>query len=342
MGRRRGNGFAESVFVAPLCLMTLLTGLALAKDTGFSDIYSAIKTLNSRPRIPYFDPSMPTKVVIPSDTTAVLSCKVHNMGNFTVSWIRHKDLHIFSVGLLKYTSDSRYDIVHRPSTSEYQLRINYVQEKDEGVYECQISTNPISTFYVRLKVRPGDGSARNRTLPEASTSTKEEILSLPEGDSTTEILGGYSFRGESGGQEHDIYVRIGNMVNLTCVVSGTNAVPKEIFWYHEGKVISYYSDRGGLGGVSIVTEKGEVTVSQLLIKGATVKDQGSYRCEPSNTAEATTRVFVLDDVEYLKREALAAKLASTSSKISFCDTTILNFTIVLIYVLNVMIENVSL
>ena len=26
MGRRRGNGFAESVFVAPLCLMTLLTG----------------------------------------------------------------------------------------------------------------------------------------------------------------------------------------------------------------------------------------------------------------------------------------------------------------------------
>ena len=26
MGSRRGNGFAESVFVAPLCLMTLLTG----------------------------------------------------------------------------------------------------------------------------------------------------------------------------------------------------------------------------------------------------------------------------------------------------------------------------
>ena len=44
---------------------------------------------------------------------------------------------------------------NRIACSEYQLRINYVQEKDEGVYECQISTNPISTFYVRLKVRPG-------------------------------------------------------------------------------------------------------------------------------------------------------------------------------------------
>ena len=76
-------------------LATLLySGLALAKDTGFSDIYSAIKTLNSRPRIPYFDPSMPTKVVIPSDTTAVLSCKVHNMGNFTVSNISNSKVTI--------------------------------------------------------------------------------------------------------------------------------------------------------------------------------------------------------------------------------------------------------
>jgi hypothetical protein len=60
---------------------------------------------------------------------------------------------------------------------------------------------------------------------------------------------------------------------LTCEIVGTNAPPKHIFWYHEEKVISYYSNRGGLGGVSIVTEKGEVTVSQLLIKDANVNDQ---------------------------------------------------------------------
>ena len=60
------------------------SGVVLA-DTGFSDIYSAIKTLTSRPRIPFFDPSMPTKLNVPSATTAVLSCRVHNKGNFTVS-----------------------------------------------------------------------------------------------------------------------------------------------------------------------------------------------------------------------------------------------------------------
>ena len=66
--------------------MSIFAGVALA-DTGFSDIYSAIKTLTSRPRIPFFDPSMPTKLTVPSDTTAVLGCRVHNLGNYTVRYI---------------------------------------------------------------------------------------------------------------------------------------------------------------------------------------------------------------------------------------------------------------
>ena len=79
-------------------------------------------------------------------------------------------------------------------------------------------------------------------------------------------------------------------------------------------MISYYSNRGGLGGVSLVTVKGVETVSQLLIKDANEKDevslfifqfwkdmlrnkllfQGSYTCDPSCCPDATTRVFVLD------------------------------------------------
>ena len=143
-------------------------------DTGFSDIYSAIKTLTSRPRIPFFDPSMPTKLNVPSDTTAVLGCRVHNLGNFTVStifsensaqnsaqfsfqlaWLKHKELDILSVGKLKYSSDNRYRVVYRPNTHEYQLHIAYVQPKDEGIYECQISTKPISAFYIHLRVTAG-------------------------------------------------------------------------------------------------------------------------------------------------------------------------------------------
>ena len=39
MGRRRGNGFAESVFVAPLCLMTLLTGNKIPYKVLYVAVY---------------------------------------------------------------------------------------------------------------------------------------------------------------------------------------------------------------------------------------------------------------------------------------------------------------
>ena len=40
-------------------------------------------------------------------------------------------------------------------------------------------------------------------------------------------------------------------------------------------MISFYSSREGLGGVSILNEKGETTVSQLLIKDAHKLDEVS-------------------------------------------------------------------
>ncbi len=42
-------------------------------------------------------------------------------------------------------------------------------------------------------------------------------------------------------------------------------------------MISYYSRRGGLGGVSIITEKSDYSLlSQLLIRDANPDDQGTY------------------------------------------------------------------
>eukprot|EP00093_Oithona_nana_P012720 12720.XXX_330409_327805_1 [CDS] Oithona nana genome sequencing. len=295
-------------------LITLLWGVALA-DTGFSDIYSAIKTLTSRPRIPFFDPSMPTKLTVPSDTTAVLGCRVHNLGNYTLAWLKHKELDILSVGKLKYSSDNRYRVVYRPHTHEYQLHISYVQPKDEGIYECQISTKPISAFYIHLRVTEGDSSVSpNYTLLEKA---REDIALSGDNvlDAKTEILGSQEYE--------DVYVKFGDMINLTCVVSDVPAPPKHVFWYHDEKVISYYSNRGGLGGVSLVTVKGVETVSQLLIKDANEKDEGSYTCDPSCCPDATTRVFVLDEAALLQREALiAAGGLNSATSFKTCDMLI--------------------
>lgn len=72
--------------------------------------------------------------------------------------MRHDDLNILSVGRLKYSSDNRYEVVYRANTAntnEYQLHIHYVQPRDTGVYECQVSTQPIRAFYIELKVTEG-------------------------------------------------------------------------------------------------------------------------------------------------------------------------------------------
>ena len=69
--------------------------------------------------------------------------------------MRHKDLHILSVGRLMYSSDNRYEIVHRENTNEFQLHIHHLKSTDEGVYECQVSTKPITAFYINLKVTKG-------------------------------------------------------------------------------------------------------------------------------------------------------------------------------------------
>lgn len=57
------------------------------------------------------------------------------------------------------------------------------------------------------------------------------------------------------------------------------------------QVINYDSSRGG---VSVITEKGDVTTSFLLIQNADLADSGKYSCSPSNADVASVRVHVLN------------------------------------------------
>lgn len=59
-----------------------------------------------------------------------------------MSWIRHRDIHLLTVGRYTYTSDQRFEALHSPHSEEWTLRIKYPQRKDSGTYECQISTTP--------------------------------------------------------------------------------------------------------------------------------------------------------------------------------------------------------
>ncbi|KAK0181579.1 hypothetical protein PV327_003852 [Microctonus hyperodae] len=84
--------------------------------------------------------------------TVHLICKVKNLGNLTVSWVRHRDIHLLTVGRYTYTSDQRFEALHTPHSEEWILKIRYPQRKDTGIYECQISTTPPVGYKVHLNI----------------------------------------------------------------------------------------------------------------------------------------------------------------------------------------------
>lgn len=55
--------------------------------------------------------------------------------------------------------------------------------------------------------------------------------------------------------------------------------------------VSYDSSRGG---ISVITEKSDITTSYLLIQRAKSKDSGTYTCEPSNAKPSNISVHILN------------------------------------------------
>ncbi|XP_037074004.1 uncharacterized protein LOC119095242 [Pollicipes pollicipes] len=155
---------------------------------------------------PSFDPSTPSNITAMAGKAAYLTCRVRNIGNRTVSWIRHRDLAILSAGQQTYAHDSRMTLYHQPDSDEWVLRIKYVQPRDAGTYGCQLPTTPLTSFPIELSV----------VVPR------------------TRILG-----------DTEIYVDIGSTLNLTCTVSYSPEPIEFIFWYQNETVVNYNSSPSG-------------------------------------------------------------------------------------------------
>lgn len=69
-----------------------------------------------------------------------------------VSWIRHRDIHLLTVGRYTYTSDQRFRAIHQPHSEDWILQIKYPQHRDSGIYECQVSSTPHISHYIQLDV----------------------------------------------------------------------------------------------------------------------------------------------------------------------------------------------
>ncbi|XP_012281960.1 T-lymphocyte activation antigen CD86 [Orussus abietinus] len=169
----------------------------------------------SSPSGPYFDTTASKNVTALLGKTTYLNCRVKNISNKTmslqVSWVRHRDIHLLTIGSYTYTSDQRFRALHNMRSDDWTLQIKYPQHRDSGIYECQVSTTPHMSHFVHLDVV----------------------------EPSTEIVGG-----------PDLYIDRGSTINLTCVVLHSPEPPAYILWNHNNTIINFDSSRGGVSVVT--------------------------------------------------------------------------------------------
>ncbi|XP_061720687.1 lachesin-like isoform X2 [Cydia pomonella] len=162
-------------------------------------------SLEARRRQPVLNASR-EDVLAQLGATAFLHCPVRHLGERGISWVRRRDWHIISSGLFMYTNDERFQVLHSEGSDDWTLQIKFVQKRDNGTYECQVSTaqGPLSRL-VALHV----------LVPEAF------------------ILGA---------DEH--HVDAGSTISLVCIIEKSPVPPQYVFWYHNERMINYDASRG--------------------------------------------------------------------------------------------------
>lgn len=168
---------------------------------------------------PTFDNNTVVNSTVQMGGTAYLQCRVRNLGERAVTWVRRRDWHILTTGLFTYTSDERFQVLHPDGTDDWTLLIKYVQMRDNGTYECQVATsNGILSHFVNLEI----------VVPEAFIV---------------------------GGPEH--HVVLGGDINLVCVIEKSPTPPQYVLWYHNNKMINYDTSREGVSVRTLQGQKTE-------------------------------------------------------------------------------------
>ncbi|XP_064556547.1 hemicentin-2 isoform X1 [Drosophila montana] len=159
---------------------------------------------------PQFDNSSEREIIAALGTTARMHCRVRNLGDRAVSWIRQRDLHILTIGIMTYTNDQRFLARHIDNSDEWVLKVVSVQPRDAGVYECQVSTEPKISLAYKLMV----------------VTSKAQILA-----------------------NRELFIQSGSDINLTCIAPQAPGPYTHMLWYKDTELVSD-STRGGIRVIS--------------------------------------------------------------------------------------------
>ncbi|KAG7177697.1 zwei Ig domain protein zig-8-like [Homarus americanus] len=135
---------------------------------------------------PYFLPPPAKNLTALEGQSAYIHCRVAQLGDKKVSWIRRRDLHVLTSGVHTFASDQRFMALHADRSENWTLHIRFSQVRDSGEYQCQVNTDPRISMIFFLHVQEAatlmDGSDQRyvrQAAPYSSCSTS--IASQPPG-----------------------------------------------------------------------------------------------------------------------------------------------------------------
>ncbi|EFN89587.1 Limbic system-associated membrane protein [Harpegnathos saltator] len=162
---------------------------------------------------PFFeDPE--SNITVQLGAQVYMHCRVQNLQDtLKVSWVRRRgeELHLLTIGLDTYASDSRFSLAFE-KPNDWRLLLRSATERDAGLYECQVSAHPPLIRTVHLAV----------SVP------KVEIVD------------------EHGATAGDKFYKAGSTIELKCVVSNIPQPTGYVTWRHGTRTLNYDTTRGGI------------------------------------------------------------------------------------------------
>ncbi|KAK2710770.1 hypothetical protein QYM36_012074 [Artemia franciscana] len=229
----------------------------------------------------------PTNITITAypGGSALLPCSVQDLGHKTVSWLKktNTELYLLTVGRTAYTSDSRYTVDYQ-YPSEWRLKINEIRISDDGLYVCQIGSDPPLLLLVHLKVS------------EEIPAPKIRIF-----DSKNR-------------EEDEIYYTPGSPLELKCLIRSL-VIPlhqpaAKLSWTLNGKQLSSFPFNVGLSIQTDPDPKGGTSL--LKVKELSQEIGGNYSCNIGSLGSNSVFVHVLEsDLPAPMQHGAASRLEKT-------------------------------
>ncbi|KAK7491740.1 hypothetical protein BaRGS_00016996, partial [Batillaria attramentaria] len=305
------------------CVEIIMRMRSCAKTEAKHGEYGS-ESLDLKEMQPTFDSPL-ANVTVKEGATAVLPCSVKFLGRRQVIWTDQWST-LFTFEDRRIIDDERVS-VERPFTKDWNLHIRNVQHKDQGLYNCQINTNPVKIKTVHLTVQVpakivDELSSSDMKVRESETVTLIcNVTGIPMPTVTW-----YRHSTDEDGVERqsefcpgtnippEIYLpnkRIGQEVGketiLECLITANpQAVSK---WTKDGGELK---TTGRKYRVEIYSEAENSITLSLRILNVEKEDFGKYTCEASSIMGRDTETMVLFDYSRYRQTTTTTTTSTTT------------------------------